>query len=178
MRILFFLLFFFSLCVGADDGSFSMDKLRSARGEESSAVIDASSALSQDASAETISLPLLLLRIAGSLTFLGLLIFVVLWWVKKSGLLAKKESAFVGRFELLESFPLGGSGALRLVRFRDSVLLLGLSNEGITLLKSYEKDEAATLISERVAGGSVASFQQQLNSFVSSLKKEVPNAPL
>lgn len=176
MRVTLILCFlFFCALYAADDiGGFSIDKVREQRGE--STLVDDSLAVATGEEEVATSPFILVLRIIGSLAIVTLFIFGIVFGVKKSGFLKKQEVSTAGTFELLERFQTGKQGnALLMVRFNSSVLVLGQTNENISLIKSIEGDEAARIIEDKREGMTVSGFQASLNNFISSMKSEGQN---
>lgn len=175
MRLTLSFLFLFVLFLSAADdiGSFSIDKVREQRGE-STAVADS---LMENSETEKAPSPfILVLRIIGSLAFLSILIYGIVFGIKKSGILKKVEELPDGSFELLEKFITNKQGAaLLMVRCEKSVLVLGHTSEHITLLKTIEGDEAAAIIASKEGERAVTGFQASLNSFITSMKSEGSN---
>lgn len=173
LTLSFILLFVLFLTAADDIGNFNIDKVRKQRGE-STQVAD-----SLMESTETDKAPspfILVLRIIGSLVFLSLIIYGIVFGIKKSGILKKAEELPEGSFELLEKFVTNKQGAaLLMVRCEKSVLILGHTSENITLLKTVEGDEALALIDSKEGERPVTGFQASLNGFITSMKREGKN---
>lgn len=82
-------------------------------------------------------------RVIGGLFIVIAVIYGVTWILKQTRR-AKQQSVGVG-MELVTSMPLGGGGALQLVRVGDEVLLVGSGANGATVLRRYDEDEARAL---------------------------------
>ncbi|MGM0461902.1 MAG: flagellar biosynthetic protein FliO [Fibrobacterota bacterium] len=112
-------------------------------------------------------------RILISLLFLSILIYAVVWGIKKSGLLKGGEVGLTPSFELLEQIKTGTQGQIVfLLRFEDTVFILGQTGENISLIKELSRDESRVLIEDKRGEETVGQFQKTLHSFVSSIKSE------
>lgn len=168
--ILLLLLLCVSVSMAGDVEGFSMEKVRKERGE-STLVADSTAV---DAAEEEPPSPfILVMRIIGSLALISVLIFGIVFGVKKTGLIKKVDEGSAGSFEVLERFPLGKQGGvLLMVRCEKSVLLLGQTADSINLLKSIEGNEAQALIEDKREGATVSAFQASLNNFITTMKSE------
>jgi flagellar biogenesis protein FliO len=164
-RSLFFLLFLL-FPLSAQDDQFDMNKLKDATRNP----MEYSEEKSIEAR-EEISPVIVVFRIAGSLAMLSALIVAVVWGIKKAGVAGRLPVSSDQSLELLEELTTGQNNSVVLVRFRDSVLLLGQTGSSMTELGKVEGAEALEIISQSAGGRSVGSFRANLNKYVGSLQK-------
>lgn len=82
-------------------------------------------------------------RVIGGLFIVIAVIYGVTWILRQTRR-ARQQTVGVG-LELVTTMPLGGGGALQLVRVGDELLLLGSGANGANVLRRYDEDEARAL---------------------------------
>lgn len=113
---------------------------------------------------------LLVLRIAGYLAVLTVVIVVVGWLLRRGGL-AGSSKIGGGSMDLLEQLPLGQNRSVTLVRVGDSVYVLGQTATNITVLEQIQGEKAVELIASTKGVVSVTKFKDAMNVFLNRLKK-------
>jgi flagellar protein FliO/FliZ len=68
-----------------------------------------------------------------------------LYWVLKQVKASREEQASGTGLQTLATLPLGGNRAMHLVRAGDEIVLLGVSEGGVTALRTYTEAQARSL---------------------------------
>ncbi|MBD3420595.1 MAG: flagellar biosynthetic protein FliO [Chitinivibrionales bacterium] len=110
------------------------------------------------------------LRIVGYLALLIVIIFVLAWLFRKSGI-AGGSKLGGGSMDVLEVLPLGQNKSMVLVRMLDGVYLVGQTPTSINLLEKIEGDKAVELIASSKGVVSMTRFKDALGSFMKLGKK-------
>jgi flagellar biogenesis protein FliO len=120
------------------------------------------------------NLGIILLRIAGSLALVLLIVAAVAWGVRKSGIFGKSvASAVAGQtpsMAVLEVLSTGFGGAVLLLRCEDKVFLLGQSQSNYTLLNELDEETAKKVISNKLGSDSLSNFKSSLTNFMQNVK--------
>jgi flagellar biosynthetic protein FliO len=111
-----------------------------------------------------------ILRIAGFLVLIIGLIFGVLWFIRKTGILSPARGAG-GAMDVLEVLPLGQNRSIALVRVMDKVLVVTQTQQQISLLDKIEGDKALELVASTKGGTTILKFKDVFNSFFDKMKK-------
>ncbi|MGM0443360.1 MAG: flagellar biosynthetic protein FliO [Fibrobacterota bacterium] len=164
---LFFIISLHGICTA----EFNMEKVRRERGGTVTAP-DTASAVPRENERDEVSVGVLVLRIFFSLTILTLLIILVLWGVKRSGLLNANTPGLTPSLEIMETITTGRRGQeVVLLRHEKEVFLMGQTEQHLTLLKSFDASESARIIADKRGNETVSAFQGSLNRFVASMKR-------
>jgi flagellar biosynthetic protein FliO len=175
--ILFFLLFIpaqssFSQ-PNPDIGSFDIEKVRKAAGNES-AVLSPDSPNANRGSVParaTENWGLVILRITIYLAITIGAIFLVIWGIKRIGL-AGRSKIGGGSMDVLEALPLGPNRSIILVRVVDKVYLIGQTQNGMNVLETIEGQKALELISSTKGVVSMGQFKEVFGSFMGRFRKQ------
>lgn len=113
---------------------------------------------------------IVILRITGYLAIIVVVIFSLLWGIRKLGL-AGSSGIGGGSMDVLEVLPLGQNRSIILVRVTDAVMVLAQTSQQITLLEKIEGQKAVELIASTKGGTSIVQFKEVFNSFIGKIKK-------
>jgi flagellar biosynthetic protein FliO len=158
--------------VDSSIGNFDISKVRSelsVQGGGSNNTV-AAAASAPVAGRRTVSAALLTLRMIGWLLLLFAILFVGAWVVKKIGL-AGKSKISGGSMDIVEVLSLGQGKNILLVRVLDKVYVLGQTNQQITLLSTFEGQQALSLIAQKGEIVSLSQFKDVFHSFMEKFKK-------
>ncbi|KMQ50611.1 Flagellar biosynthetic protein FliO [Chitinispirillum alkaliphilum] len=114
---------------------------------------------------------LVILRIIGYLAIIIALIFLVAWFLKKTGLSGASKVGGGGNMDVLEVLSFGQNRNAMLVRVMDCVYLLGQTPDSIVLLEKIEGQRAIDLIASSKEGTSIVQFKDAFNSFIGKITK-------
>ena len=114
---------------------------------------------------------LVVLRIIGYLAIIIALIFVVAWFIRKTGLAGSSKVGGGGSMDVLEVVSFGQNRNAMLVRVMDCVYLLGQTSGSIVLLDKIEGQDAIDIIATSKEGTSIVQFKDAFNSFMGKIKK-------
>ncbi len=128
--------------------------------------------LTQDQTAEEVSVSTLVIKTFLGLAFIILLIVVLVYLMKK--LQGSTFNKFAGQsdLEVLEMTPLGQQHKIMTVKLHEKILVLGVTQHSINTLTTIEGEEAQRYLSKASQTG-VASgqFNQTVNQLLSKFKR-------
>lgn len=118
---------------------------------------------------ESVGLGTLVVRIAGYLALVAVLILAIAWFLRKSG--ARGRSPVGGATDIVENVPIGQGRNVTLVRIQDTILVVGHTPHTVALLDRIEGQKAVELIAATKGGTSVEQFKDVFSTFVGKMKK-------
>ncbi len=118
---------------------------------------------------ETIGFGTLVVRIAGYLALVAVLILGIAWFLRKSG--ARGRSPAGGAIDIVENISIGQGRNVTLVRIQDTILVVGHTPHTVALLDRIEGQKAVELIAATKGGTSVEQFKDVFSTFVGKMKK-------
>jgi flagellar biosynthetic protein FliO len=155
-----------------DIGSFDIAKVRQAVVDQQTGAADTAHAQHPRA-VKGESWAAILLRIAGYLALVVMLILGLFWVLRKTGVVGLASSAArasPASMDVLESLTLGQGRTVVLVRIHDSVLVLAQTTQNVTLLDKLEGPKAIEVIAA-TRGTSVGQFKDMFSTFLGKMKK-------
>lgn len=118
---------------------------------------------------ESIGLGTLIIRIAGYLSLVAVLIVGIAWFLRKNG--ARGGTVMGGATDVIETLPIGQGRHVTLVRIQDTILVVGHTPHNVVLLDRIEGQKAVELIATGKGGTSIEQFKDVFSSFVGKMKK-------
>ena len=153
-----------------DVGGFDINKVREAVEEDRmSPAGDSENVGASQLRPEPESFGVIIARIVGYLALIIILIVVVFWVLRRTGMIGASRIGG-GSMDVLEALALGQGRHVMLVRVTDSVLVLGQTAQQITLLEKVEGEKALELIASTKGGTSIVQFKDMFNSFMGKKK--------
>jgi len=153
-----------------DIGSFNIDEVRQQLEQQRTAA-DTTAARPAVTRQRAEGWGVIMLRISGYLALVSVLILVVLWVMKKTGVAGTAARSIPASMDVLETLPLGQGRAIVLVRLLDSVLVLAQTAQNVTLVEKLDGQKALEVISSAKGGSSIVQFKDMFNTFMGKMKK-------
>ena len=118
---------------------------------------------------ESVGLAGLLVRIAGYLSLVAVLIVAIAWFLRRSG--ARGGNSVGGATDVVETLSIGQGRHVTLVRIQDIILVVGHTPHSVALLDRIEGQKAVELIAAGKGGTSIEQFKDVFSTFVGKMKK-------